>query len=49
MINDTRFDLEPEKTLEQWIVDTIAPINDVMYSVASQINHALNEVRTNVS
>ena len=48
MINDIRFDLKPEQTLEQWIVDTIAPVNDMIYSISSQITGILNGVEEDV-
>ena len=48
MINDTRFTFKEEKSLDQWVNDTLAPINDSIYFIMTEINSILNEVLSDV-
>ena len=44
MINDIRFLKTKEQSLDDWIDDTIAVINDQIYEIVIQIVQVLSEV-----
>ena len=44
MINDIRFLKRKEQSLDDWIDDTIAAINDVIYEIVIEITQVLYEV-----
>ena len=44
MINDIRLAKTKEQSLDDWIDDTIAAINDVVYEIVIQITLVLSEV-----
>lgn len=44
MINDIRFAKTKEQSLDDWIDDTIAVINDVIYEIVINITQVMSEV-----
>ena len=44
MINDIRFAKRKEQSLDEWVDETIAAINDVIYEIVIQITQVLGEV-----
>jgi len=44
MINDIRFLKVKEQSLDDWIDDTIAIVNDVIYEIVIEITQVLYEV-----
>lgn len=48
MINDLRLAKTKEQSLDDWIDDTIAVINDVIYDIVINIALVLREVQQNV-
>jgi len=48
MINDIRFAKTKEQSLDDWVDDTIAVVNDMIYEIVIQIVQVLSEVIRNV-
>lgn len=48
MTNDISFLLRREQSLDAWVDETLAVINDVMYDIFSQLNKVITEVQTDV-
>lgn len=44
MINDIRFAVREEKSLDEWVNDTISQIDEIVYTLMLEINRALYEV-----
>jgi len=44
MINDIRFAKRKEQSLDEWVDETIAVINDVIYEIVINITQVLGEV-----
>lgn len=44
MINDIKFAKTKEQSLDEWIDDTIAVINSVIYEIVINITQVLSEV-----
>ena len=48
MINDIRFLKTKEQSLDEWVDETIAVINDVIYEIVINITQVLGEVMRRV-
>jgi len=48
MINDIRFAKRKEQSLDEWVDETIAVINDVIYEIVINITQVLGEVMRRV-
>ena len=44
MINDLSFLQNREQPLDAWLFDTMAIVNDIIYSLNTQLNQSMNEV-----
>jgi len=44
MINDIRFAAREEKSLDEWVNDTISQVDEIIYQVMLEINLVLYEV-----
>jgi len=44
MADDSLFGIKKEQSLDYWIDDVIAPINDVIYSISKKVNGVMREV-----
>jgi len=44
MINDLRFLQNREQPLDAWLLDTMAVVNDIIYSISIQLNQNMIEV-----
>lgn len=44
MINDIRFMAREEKSLDEWVIDTIEQVDEIIYTLMLEINQVLNEV-----
>lgn len=44
MINDIRFAKREEKSLDEWVNDTISQVDEIIYTLMLEINLVLYEV-----
>jgi len=42
MINDNRFIIDEEMSLDEWVDKTLAPTCDIIYFIVSSITHFMN-------
>jgi len=41
-------DLRKEQSIDEWVFEVLAPVNEVIYNISNQVNNVIEEVLTYV-